>query len=427
MKTILKKCLTLCAICGTVSLYGQTPADDKNWDTTVPFFFDDFNGTALNTSVWRTGWGYDDYVQCSLPLKTITFSGQTVTITTKSDFNSLQTGNQINMSGITGFTSNPPLNGHVFTITAISNNSFTIPVTSITGVMVDTGCINWDNTFNFPANVYLDGNSHLILQSDYDATRPNNKVIHSGAITSLSTTYAYGYYEIRCKLNSYGTRYMPAFWLYGGSPGGTPCANQWYNENDIIEAFQETASTDYNLSTNLHYKTNCDPHENGGTECFHNNYMPGVDLSNTFHTYGYEWSPQREILYLDGVPYRTINSPYVADHGLAMSVDLGLRTPWVNAPTGGLGTNGPDYKNYMTVDYIKIYNLKRNCTAQTISNFNSSTFTDYSLRQFITINGTSAVSAGHKVTFRAQDGILINGDFTVPTGSELNLLPTICY
>ena len=54
----------------------------------------------------------------------------------------------------------------------------------------------------------------------------------------------------------------------------------------------------------------------------------------------------------------------------------------------------------------------------------------WGLRKTITIgNGNSSIylTPGEIKTYRATDEIIIQGDFYVPLGSELNLIPTICH
>jgi len=325
----------------------------------------------------------------------------------------LNVGDKVVFSEIQGYI--PEINSTLFTINSITSNTltFTAPgisgnYTPYTGILIKTD------------NVYLDGNSNLILQSDYDPHRSRNQTIHSGAIASTKQDYYYGYYEIRCKLNSNGKRYMPAFWLYGAYLDDCNNVEYWNNENDFFEAYLDPTS--YNISSNVHnYKGSC--LNRWGK--MHSFFSENTDFFNNFHTFGYEWTPNRIIYYLDNLPYHCLNSQYVANHPLTLLTDLGIKIPWSFAPTD-LGTNPPDFKNFMTIDYIKVYNLKLNCIDETITNFNSYTYNNYSVKNKILISGTCVVKPGEPVTLRANE-FLVNSPFTIPIESEMILLPTQCF
>ena len=193
--------------------------------------------------------------------------------------------------------------------------------------------------------------------------------MHYGEITTYPNAYSYGYYEIRCKLNSMGTRLNPAFWNWRS--GGPVCgagSGHWYQETDFLEALQNTiGSTNFDLTSCVHSQTDsyCGWANDNNGNYLRGDYNPPTtdsSLFSQFHTYGYEWTPGRMICYLDGVQYRNLTSPYVADSALWLVAGLGIIDTLFTPPSGRLG-NSP-YTNYMTIDYpnhtidrIEIYNV----------------------------------------------------------------------
>jgi beta-glucanase (GH16 family) len=255
---------------------------------------------------------------------------------------------------------------------------------------------DWDFTFE-NANVYI-SNGKLILKADYHSV--DVKPIHSGAITTKQSDFLYGYFEIRCKLNSFGIEYMPAFWVWNGD------GCNWYNEIDFFETFAENPSdlNNITISGNMHWRSNsCD-----NTISYFDGSFKNNDVTSNFHTFGYEWSPDFVIFYFDGYPYRFLRNNHVANHGLRLVANLGFR---------GRPNTYPSFLGYMEIDWIKVYRLKMDTTSVINQcQFNPTTF-NYSVKKTISIGGSgcsSSLSQNDKVTLRATDHITIIGDFTVP-------------
>lgn len=84
----------------------------------------------------------------------------------------------------------------------------------------------------------------------------------------------------------------------------------------------------------------------------------------------------------------------------------------------------------MLVDYVKVYDLKNDCnTLINACNFNFATYNNMVKKEII-IGGSSCVNSIPSNTnqfLRASERVLINGDFTVPIGSELFIDVNPCY
>lgn len=308
-----------------------------------------------------------------------------------------------------------------------------------TGTAIDNS--KWNAINDGTNNQYFDFNSNNVTVINYSGINCLNlkvtdgntsgKPIHASYIVS-DNSFGCGYYEIRCKIHCWGSSYMPAFWVMFGLGCSPPCDNcetvpgYWYKENDFFEI--KCNPNNFNMSSNAHYYSGCnynyanDPLipdlEDGGDNLYVDHFVSGTSLYNEFHTYGYEWTPERVIFYLDGEPYRTLNYSLIDNTPLYIRIDNKFQNGEITDAT---------FPGDMYVDYVRVYNLKRNCIDETITNFNSGTYKNYAVKKSITITGTSSISSTHKVTLRAQNEIKISGDFTVASGGELTLLPTECY
>ncbi|TSJ42308.1 glycoside hydrolase family 16 protein [Fluviicola chungangensis] len=274
----------------------------------------------------------------------------------------------------------------------------------------------WGNYSSGDDCIYLDSqvsaNSGFLNFKALNYTDPAYPLVayKSGVISSLST-FKYGYFEIRTQLDSYGDKYMPAFWVWNSNNCNCPgtCSGGWVDEIDFFEVFCDFQQ----LTSNFHIKDGSCTEITG----FLNSFSQ-ASLATNFHTYGYEWTPNKVIFYLDGVAYREVYDPLVPDHALKLLVQLGMRQGYSTVTIPG----------FMRTDYVKVYDLKMDCsTDEVITNLNSGTYNNYSVKKTITVNGTSTVYSANNVTLRAQDGITINGDLIVESGAQLLLLPTGCY
>lgn len=123
--------------------------------------------------------------------------------------------------------------------------------------------------------------------------------------------YRYGYAEIRAKV-PFEKGVWPSFWMQSNAVlGGRQC-NDYFVEVDVFEIF----GTEGNVVPNLHkwYRSSHDPsthdctytgtHSSSGTDktfVFSNTKT----LDYEYHTYGFEWTPEKMSMYVDGYCYKT--------------------------------------------------------------------------------------------------------------------------
>jgi beta-glucanase (GH16 family) len=174
----------------------------------------------------------------------------------------------------------------------------------------------------------------------------------SGMIFSKQE-YRYGYFEIRAKMPLQGRTLWPAFWL------NNSVAAQ-YREIDVFEFNGPVANR---MGTNVHLARQVDggvTFPAGNTEPL-NDYQWTYDMTNPpdvtdqFHTYAVEWTPNSIRWYVDDNVVRTLagHSPHLPMNVIAnLAIDL-----WEPDKTALTQVAFPqDFE----IDYIRIYKSLRN-------------------------------------------------------------------
>lgn len=257
-----------------------------------------------------------------------------------------------------------------------------------------------------------------------------NKSYTMGAIFSKST-FKYGYFEILCKIpqlvgTSYtGKGFGPNFWLWPSAPDAYEPTKTNVRESEI-DFFEFDAETNKH-TCNVHYRdismAENEPWVLRQPDSNNNDpYDFNVDFS-TYHKFGCEWSPNYISFYFDDKLVRTTDVEY-ASKLIPMNIFVDINIPAKNF-VKDFASNSLFPYTY-NVDYVKVYKLKMECSTEiNQANLDFTNF-NYSVKKSITISNSS-VPANSKVTLRATDFILINGEFTVPLGSEFAAVPTPCY
>jgi len=260
-----------------------------------------------------------------------------------------------------------------------------------------------DAECNGPPTTYVCGGCVL---SDHEYT--------SGWVNSTEGyKMEYGYIESRI-LFPYGNGLWPAFWLWS-------CDSR-YEEIDIVELFPGKLETDNNIyigqrhdqyinTSHLHYGVT----SGSSWDTIHLNYIYPINNYNDWHTYACEWSPNKIIIYVDGIVVNNIQNPQIGDPKyIILGVGL-LPESYIIPPYNGL----PATK---LVDYVRVYTLDSDCSnAIWTCNYDFSNH-DYKVKRVISIGGSgcsNSLTSGQNITLRAKEYVIINGDFTVPVGAEL--------
>lgn len=244
--------------------------------------------------------------------------------------------------------------------------------------------------------------------------------VHQYTSGWVETKYPYntqfGYIEARIKV-PYGYGFWPAFWTWRGD--GVPTSNE--SEIDIVEilggspVLSSLFNTPYIMTTNLHT-------EYPDIVNKYKEIIPTGFNYTQWHTYGVEWSPSKIIWYIDGIPARISPNPGIID---PVRIILGI-----GIMPDVLPNQSTPFPSDMLIDFVKVYRLKNDCnTVLNVCNYNFGTH-DNRVKKSITIgnsNCNNSLNNGDNIYLRASEGVLINGDFTVPIGSELYIDVNPCY
>ena len=218
--------------------------------------------------------------------------------------------------------------------------------------------------------------------------------------------YCYGYFEIKCKLPFHMGSY-PAFWLWGAD---STIGNQYYEEIDIME---------YSYGTNLIYVS-------GNLV----NLPSNNDITH-WHRYGCEWLPNRIIWYLDGnVIFEYCDADSIPTHPMTLKANYSIGNTSLFHP------NHPDQyplwvgSDVMTIDYIKVFQLKWDCSTDEMILYQSDLENfDYKVKKSVTIspaNEEIVLNSTDIAHFKVTDSFEINGPFEVRTGGRFSVIVLDC-
>ncbi len=246
----------------------------------------------------------------------------------------------------------------------------------------------------------------------------------------------YGYIESRINF-PYQSVFWPAFCTFKGEGVSSPTNAA---EIDIAEMISSLPNNI--VTTNIHHDY-CGPHRsdyNPSTGSCTNfpkcNYVEsspvGYNWNGSWHTYAVEWSPSKIIFYVDNSPIRIYNQTGQTDPETGMPI---YPVDPVRLILGiGMDKNSPisstSFPQKVYVDYVKVYELDNDCnTNLNACNYNFSAHDNKVKKNIIIGNGgcSNSLSSGDNVYMRASEGVLINGDFTVPVRSQLYLDVNSCY
>ncbi|TWT01502.1 family 16 glycosylhydrolase [Planomicrobium sp. CPCC 101079] len=157
----------------------------------------------------------------------------------------------------------------------------------------------------------------------------------SGAITTRGKVlFKYGKVEVRAKLPS-GTGLLPAIWFWNNQI-------HTYPEIDMVEILGQEPGQVWNT---LHYDVNGIYGKDYAMTQF-------PDLTTDFHTYGIEWTPEKIVYFVDGVPTHT-STVYVPQEDMYLFINTGVGGNWVGEPD-----HTTVFPAQMNVDWIRYYQIK---------------------------------------------------------------------
>ncbi|HTA84409.1 MAG TPA: glycoside hydrolase family 16 protein [Bacteroidia bacterium] len=289
-------------------------------------------------------------------------------------------------------------------------------------------CCNWGGSTAFERGNAVDSGGILYLRTDGPGGAPmpcSGGTFATGGITSDSSNYSYGYFEMYAKLPGFidgggvahADKFWPTFWMFY-NPN---CSI--HNEIDIMDecccAYKDAETTGSGWSEAGPGADSCKVISAGAIT-----NVSTVPLCNAFHKYAVEWNSNRIIFYRDDVPYfENYNQPSMKMNPMKILMSIQLSSGCSFYP-------GTPFPQFMQIDYFRYYKLNLDCgTSSTIlSNTDLANYV-FSVKSSIVLGSTGSIISLNPTDnkcFRAVNTITVSGDFTAPLGSQFTLIPSAC-
>ena len=166
-------------------------------------------------------------------------------------------------------------------------------------------------------------------------------------------TFKYGYMEGRFKLpNNRGA--WPAFWILGDDPslGKPDIAHQWGPEVDAFEFFGHRP-----LKHSAGVVT-----RKGEAKSFIKYNEVGFDITQDFHTWGFEWDDKHMVWTFDGKPWLNGDTPASMNRPMYLLVNLAVGGNWYSQEMTAAKTPHKQWEVdettmpwKMKCDYVRVY------------------------------------------------------------------------
>lgn len=213
----------------------------------------------------------------------------------------------------------------------------------------DNGCTNLSSknqNWYRPENVTIE-NGKLILTARPEKVKGwrGKTFTHTSGMVTSGRLYGepraasgfeatYGFFEIRAKIPS-GQGLWPAFWMLPSSHESLP-------EIDIMEVLGHAPSL---LELHYHYAKPNGDKRSAAKEVATN------DLSQGWHVYGVDWSPDRIVWYLDGQEvWRFAEPENISDEPMYLILNLAVGGTW----PGNTDSTTPFPARY-EIDYVRAW------------------------------------------------------------------------
>lgn len=210
-------------------------------------------------------------------------------------------------------------------------------------------------------------NGYLTMTTSryYDAKKAGVEYVAPWSVTTLDTmSYKYGYLEIRARV-PFSRGVWPSFWSSSSGSLGPKSTSDYTIEVDIFEVF---ASTD-KLAPNIHKWYDNGDHtmwaiqEGNSNEWYQ---FESDNISDEYHTYGFEWTKTKMTMYVDGKAYYTYDLTKNFDEGSSgmAGFDTQLHLIFNNhlftqsssyKPYDGCEVNPGDLPAEYVIDWVRLY------------------------------------------------------------------------
>ena len=185
-------------------------------------------------------------------------------------------------------------------------------------------------------NVELkDGMLQLSAKAETLPNLPKGYHTFTTAAVQSKNRIRYGYFEIRCR--AMDSAASSAFWFYAND-------EKLWTEIDVFEIGGKAPDMDYNYFTNVHvFKTPETGNKHWDDSTI---WKAPYRLAEEFHTYGFLWSKNELIWYVDGKEIRKrINTDW--HQTLTMNFDSEIMSEWFGLP------DPKDLPSIFSIDYVR--------------------------------------------------------------------------
>lgn len=192
----------------------------------------------------------------------------------------------------------------------------------------------WDDKMS-----YLDGEGNLIIEMSYD--KSSDRFLSGGVRSKGKFEQAYGYFEIRCTVNTVPGCWT-AFWLMGETVGDETRGGKNGTEIDIMETpYLEKGE----VQNTLNWDGYGSAHKSLGNVSKVNIY------DGEYHTFALLWTEKEYVFYTDGrETWRTGASEAQGTCEVPLYLKITSETgSWTGIPAP------KDLPDYMKVDYVRVY------------------------------------------------------------------------
>jgi beta-glucanase (GH16 family) len=205
-----------------------------------------------------------------------------------------------------------------------------------------------------PDNAATDGLGNLVITARAVDTSTTDLLCWYGPceytsarlLTADKAEFAYGRIEARLKI-PYGQGVWPAWWSLGNDIAAVP----WpaCGEIDIMENIGREPAT---VHGTIH-----GPGYSGGSGIGGAYTLPTGNLSDAFHTYAVEWTPDQIRWFIDDINYFTATvgdipagTEWVYDHPFFLLLNVAVGGNWPGYPD-----DTTTFPQTMHVDYVRVY------------------------------------------------------------------------
>ena len=240
----------------------------------------------------------------------------------------------------------------------IDNSKWRTDQTRMSGTE-ELGCFD-DDTVRGVAN----GNLVLTAYKNSDLSTYNgDKYITTNSITTENRmSYRYGYLEVRARV-PYKEGCWPSLWLRSPNASGNTGTDDYDIEVDIIEPF---GYTDKNAIT-IHETGKSDDGHHVQAAAYKYTFKDNENLANEYHTYGFLWTVDAMIFYVDGAEMVSYTKSELAELGYTGDFDDTVNILFNNhlftaSTPNKIGGENNIIENYeqnlpseFQIDYVRLY------------------------------------------------------------------------